>query len=78
MKLQFLLHTIRRIRKAIDPVLNAFVYVNSTIILTFLFFMVLTPLGLLYRLFGKSVLAIRANETSWVRRHKSTPLDKPF
>jgi len=43
-----------------------------------LFFMVLTPLGLLYRLFGKLILAMSAKGPSWIKRHKSTLLDKPF
>jgi len=50
-------------------------WINSRIILGVVFFVVVTPIGLVMRLFGKDLLRMRTPKTStyWIQRDK--PLD---
>ena len=51
-------------------------FVVSNILLTLLFFLVITPIGLAARLFGKDFLSLkldRAAPTYWVRRERPGP-----
>jgi hypothetical protein len=50
-------------------------WINSRIILGVVFFVVVTPIGLIMRLFGKDLLRMRTPKSStyWIKRDK--PLD---
>ena len=51
-------------------------FVMSNILLTLLFFLVMTPIGLVARLFGKDFLSLkldRAAPTYWIRRQRKGP-----
>ena len=41
-------------------------WINTRILLTLVFFLVVTPIGLLMRLFGRSPIAVRRNDSYWV------------
>ena len=44
---------------------HALGWVNSRVLLSLFFFLVLTPLGLVFRLMGRDPLSQRARETTW-------------
>jgi len=51
-------------------------FVVSNVLLTILFFLVITPIGLLARLFGKDFLSLKLNRaapTYWIRRARTGP-----
>lgn len=51
-------------------------FVVSNILLTLLFFLVITPIGLVARLFGKDFLRLkldRQTTTYWIRRERTAP-----
>jgi len=41
-------------------------WINTRILLTLVFFLVVTPIGLLMRLFGRSPIAVRRKDSYWV------------
>ena len=55
--------------------------VVARIALTMLFFLVLAPLGILFRLFGKDALRLKPSRnttTYWVEAKENSPLDRLF
>jgi hypothetical protein len=51
-------------------------FVVSNILLTLLFFLVITPIGLVARLFGKDFLSLKLDRTAtsyWIRRERAGP-----
>lgn len=55
--------------------------VVARVVLTILFFLVLAPLGLLFRMLGKDALRLkRSRETTtyWVKAEENSPLDRLF
>ncbi|MDP9193482.1 MAG: SxtJ family membrane protein [Acidobacteriota bacterium] len=58
-----LLHPVYRGWMRVGEVLG---WINTRILLTLVFFLVVTPIGLLMRLFGRSPIAVRRNDSYWV------------
>ena len=55
--------------------------VSSTILLGITFYLVLTPIGLVMRMFGKDLLALKRKdmgESYWVPVEKEGPASRPF
>ena len=52
----------------------------SPLVLTFIYFVVFFPIGMLLKLFGKDVLNLKDNKkTSWInRKHKINSMDYQF
>lgn len=67
-----------RLRDVIDTILNSLGLLNSVFILTIFFFLLVVPLGILFRLFGKSILKTHDAETLWTGRDEAVQLNKPF
>ena len=52
---------------------------NSYILLTIVFFLVITPISILYRIFGKPAMYNSPRrETFWIKRSINSSLEKPF
>jgi len=51
---------------------------NSYILLTIVFFLVITPISILYRIFGKPAFYIPGRETFWIKRSVDSSFEKPF
>jgi len=51
---------------------------NAFILLTLVFFLVVLPVGLLFRLFGKSVIRPSSADSLWTPRPPETSPEKPF
>lgn len=51
---------------------------NTAILLTFFYFVVITPLALIMRLFGRSVLRGGDTPSLWLERSGEVDLERPF
>ena len=55
--------------------------VIAPIIMLIIFFIILTPIGIILRLFGKDLLKLKKNKflaSYWVSRKKINPMDRQF
>lgn len=52
--------------------------VNTYILLSLLFFLVITPVGLIMRMFGKSVFAYSDLQSHWKERSDEEDLERQF
>ena len=52
--------------------------INSVMLLTAVFAVIILPIGMLFRLFGNSPLKRRQGSSSWVVRAEESRFDKPF
>ncbi len=69
---------IKNVLKRINKSTQALAEINTRILLTVVFFLIITPIGLLFRLFGKSLLAAHHPETLWTKRPLESDPGKPF
>ena len=51
---------------------------NSYLLLSLVFFLVLVPLGVLFRLFGNPIADTSEGKTLWMDRPETYDLEKPF
>jgi hypothetical protein len=52
--------------------------INTAILLTVVYLAVITPIGLLFRAFGRSPLRGKGSGSSWIEHPGASGLDKPF
>ncbi len=52
--------------------------INSYILLSIIFFLVITPIGIIYRIFHKSILRKQPAESFRIKRSTETELERPF
>lgn len=78
MNLQFPVGNARKIISNLRRLLDAAAHINSVLILTAVFIVVVLPVGILFRLSGRSIFRKDGGSSSWSVRDTMRELDKPF
>ena len=52
--------------------------VNSYILLTISYFFAIVPIGIIFRLFNRSVVSVPRSNTYWIERHLDSDSERPF
>lgn len=52
--------------------------VNTRLLLTLVFFLVITPIGVIMRIFGKNPIDSASRDGNWIRRESAESLERQF